>query len=106
VTTTGVSPDGGSRLPVALGRAFPNPVLRGSATIPFTAARSGRVTIRVLDLSGRSVRVLFDDVVAAGDRTVAWDGRDDRGEPVPRGIYFYRLDAPGYSASRKLVKLK
>jgi len=41
-----------------------------------------------------------------GERRVEWDGRNSRGEPVPAGIYFYELNAPGIKAARKLVRLR
>jgi flagellar hook assembly protein FlgD len=39
----------------------------------------------------------------AGEYSVTWDGRDGKGHLVPNGIYFYRLDAPGFMAAKKAV---
>ena len=44
--------------------------------------------------------------LAAGPHTLAWPGTDARGNPVPAGVYFYRLDADGESATRKLMWLR
>jgi hypothetical protein len=43
---------------------------------------------------------------AAGPHTAAWRGRDARGEPVSSGVYFYRLDAGGEAATRKMLLMK
>ena len=94
-----------SRTPkTQLGQAFPNP-LHEASTIPFTLASPGHVRIRVLDLAGREVDLLLDAVAEAGERSVIWNGRNERGEPVPAGMYLYELQAPGFEATRKLVRL-
>ena len=88
-----------------LGNVVPNPSF-GSATISFSLSRSSKATLRIMDLNGRNVRVLLDEVVPPGERRVEWDGRNSRGELVPAGIYVYELDAPGIKAARKLVRLR
>jgi flagellar hook assembly protein FlgD len=60
----------------------------------------------VFDVSGRVVRVLLDRWAPAGEDETVWDGRDDRGQPVPAGVYLYELDAPGFRAARRMVKLR
>jgi hypothetical protein len=40
------------------------------------------------------------------ERTAYWDGTNSKGERVSSGVYFYRLDAKGYSATRKMVVAK
>jgi hypothetical protein len=44
--------------------------------------------------------------MAAGDQMASWDGRDGHGVIVPAGIYLYQLQAPGFEATRKLVRLR
>jgi flagellar hook assembly protein FlgD len=44
--------------------------------------------------------------VEAGYHEVAWDGRDGSGVPMASGVYFVRMEAPGYSGSVKAVLLK
>ena len=96
----------GTRIKPLLGQAFPNPVHEGFSTIPFTLASAGRARIRVLDLAGREVRVLLDDLTEPGEQSVIWDGRDNSGEFVPAGLYFYQLTTSGLEATRKLVRLQ
>jgi hypothetical protein len=100
-------PGGGDPpLPVrhpALGNAHPNP-LAPSTRISFTnAVEGGRVRIEVFDVTGRLVRTLVDGPRPAGDHEVMWDGTNDQGSTVSGGLYFYRMTAGRYSASRKVV---
>jgi FlgD Ig-like domain/LVIVD repeat len=94
-----------TRVQPMLGPAFPNPVHNGSSTIPFSLAVAGRVRIRVLDLAGKEVRVVLDELVQSGEHSAIWEGRNEKGQPLPPGIYIYQLQTPGFEASRKLVRL-
>jgi len=86
-----------------LGIASPNPVLGRYTKIHFSLARSERVRLEIVDLSGRTVRTLLDELIGPGERTKVWDGRNESGQPVPAGVYFYRLLTPEFRASNKLV---
>jgi flagellar hook assembly protein FlgD len=69
-------------------------------------AGQGKVTIRIFDVGGRLVRTLLDDPQSAGQKIVTWNGRDDGGQSVASGVYFYRMTAPGYERTRKMVLLR
>jgi hypothetical protein len=90
-----------------LDAATPNPA-NPSATIPYSIARRGQVTLKIYDVSGRLVRNLVDGIQEpVTDGYVAvWDGRNDDGQSMSSGVYLYQLTAPDWSASRKLVLLK
>ena len=88
-----------------LGPAFPNP-FANSSTIPFTLSRSGDLRLRILDLKGREIRTFEQQRMETGDHSFTWDGRDDKGNLLPAGIYFYELRAPGFGATRKLIRLR
>jgi hypothetical protein len=66
----------------------------------------GKVTIRIYDVSGRLVRTLLDDPQSAGRKTIIWTGRDDEGQSVASGVYFYRMTASGFEKTRKMVLLR
>ena len=84
--------------------AAPNPLLAGeAATLRFALAAPGRVTIEAWDAAGRRVARVLDDVREAGPSTVAWDGRDDAGRALPRGLYFLRLVSGGEHRETKVV---
>jgi hypothetical protein len=63
----------------------------------------GPVTIRIYDVAGRLVRTLVDAEQSAGARQVVWHGLNDRGARVATGMYFYRMTAPGYERTRKMM---
>ena len=55
------------------------------------------------DISGRMVRVSLDETLDAGPHVVRWGGLDVGGQAVAAGVYFYKLDAGDFSATRSLV---
>ena len=57
------------------------------------AARGRRLTVRVHDLLGRPLRTLADGQRFDSEGAFLWDGRDERGEPVPPGLYVIRAEA-------------
>jgi hypothetical protein len=108
-TIPGTGAEDGDILVTSLGHARPNP-FNPTTTIEYTLASPSRVAIRVFDVSGRVVRTLVDAHIAAGRRTVAWDGTTDAGHRAASGVYFVRMKTTGprggYSANRKLALLK
>jgi hypothetical protein len=82
-----------------------NPQTRIRFRIPAERAGS-RARLSVLNIRGQQVRVLLDEVVGVGERTVTWDGRDAVGEEVASGIYFYRLEIDSVVLTRKMVLLR
>jgi hypothetical protein len=105
---TGVPPQPGepTALRPILGPAVPNPVRGGMSTIPFALAERSRVRIRIFDLAGRRVRDLLDEVVEPGDRSVSWNGLDDRGVSVPAVVYLYELETGTFKTARKLIRIR
>jgi flagellar hook assembly protein FlgD len=61
------------------------------------------VRLVVYDVTGRTVRTLRDGFQKPGSYSVNWDSRDSRGRMVPHGVYFYRLDTPGFRDVKKAV---
>ena len=89
---------------------YPNP-FNPETWMPYRLAHATDVTLTIYDTKGIIVRQLDLGHQPAGyytDRTKAayWDGRNNLGEPVGSGVYFYQLQADNFSATRKLVILK
>jgi hypothetical protein len=80
----------------------PNP-FRDRTQISYALPTAGNVSLRVYDATGRTVRTLASGHQRAGSYSVTWDSRDNRGRQVPRGVYFYRLDTPGFRSVKKAV---
>jgi hypothetical protein len=95
-------------LPTAfgLGQNFPNPFNPSTVIRYDVPAGGGAVNLRIYDVGGRLVRTLVDGFEAAGRKSVAWHGKNNRGELVATGVYFYRMTAPGFERTRKMVLLK
>jgi hypothetical protein len=86
----------------ALYQNYPNP-FNPSTIIRYDIAEPGMVELRVYDVTGALVKVLEARHRERGRYEVGWNGENDRAEQVASGVYFYRLTAPGYSQTRKMV---
>jgi len=65
-----------------------------------------RVSLRIYDIAGRTVRTLVNGRLDAGAHQRVWDGRGDSGQRVAAGIYFYRLDTEQGLQTRRMVMLQ
>jgi serine protease AprX len=64
-------------------------------------------SVRVIDPQGRQVRELWEGVLTSDTPLLlSWDGRDDRGREVGRGLYFFALEAGGRRSTLRLVLLR
>ena len=89
---------------------FPNP-FNPETWIPYQLEKSADVTLQIYDTVGSIVRTLDLGFKGQGfymTRTTAayWDGRNNMGEQVASGVYFYSLQTPDFSATRKMLILK
>ena len=94
----------------ALLHNYPNP-FNPETWIPYQLAKSAEVTLTIYDMKGEMVRRLGMGHQAAGmyrsrSRAVYWDGRNQLGESVASGLYFYTLTAGGFTATRRMLILK
>jgi hypothetical protein len=83
----------------------PNP-FNPQTAIRFSLSSKENVTLAIYDVSGRLVRVLMSGAQDTGTHSITWDGRNDAGATVGSGVYFYRLDAGKFTATKKMVMLK
>jgi hypothetical protein len=84
---------------------FPNP-FNPSTTISYTTAQTAHVSLRVYSTSGTLIKTLYQGTRTRGTYEAVWDGRNERGERVASGVYFYRLLAGKVTHTRKMVMLK
>jgi len=89
----------------SLAACLPNP-FHSHTQISYALPTAGNVSLQVYDATGRPVRTLADGYRNAGEYSVSWDARDTEGKQVPYGIYFYRLDTPGFRSVKKAVVTK
>jgi serine protease AprX len=83
----------------------PNPTT-GAATLSFSLARAGEISLAIYDASGRRIRALLSGPRGPGTYAARWDGRDEKGIEVPSGIYFYKLFALDRNEVEKVVVLR
>ena len=88
-----------------LSQNYPNP-FNPSTEISYSLPRTSHVTISVYNIQGQLTTTLVDATQTAGVYSVAWAGNDMGGRKVASGVYFYRMQADGFSESRKMVLLK
>ena len=83
-------------------RAFPNP-FRRSVTIEFTLEKQTHVEVTVLDVQGRVVSKMLDQVLPPGAHESTWKARNSQGQRAPAGMYFLRVSQGNKVDSRKIV---
>ncbi len=88
-----------------LGANYPNP-FNPMTKINFSLPEAQDVMLAVYSLDGRKVATLLKETRGAGPHEVVWMGRDDAGQAVASGTYFYRIDAGPYSQVRKMTLMK
>jgi beta-glucanase (GH16 family) len=90
----------------ALHPCHPNP-FNPATTISYDLPEPAVVRLTIHDLAGRLVRTLVAGaVVGEGRHEVVWNGRDDAGQIMAAGVYFYRLDAAGFSETKRMTLVK
>ena len=89
---------------------YPNP-FNPETWIPYHLANPAAVNLTIYAANGTRVRTLVLGHKAAGiyqsrGRAIYWDGKNEVGEPVASGIYFYTLTAEDFTATRKMLLMK
>ena len=94
----------------ALLQNFPNPT-NPETWIPYALAEAASVTVRIYNTHGELVRTLDVGKQPAGvyltrEKAVYWNGRDDVGQSVASGVYFYQLRAGEFERTRRMLLVK
>ena len=89
---------------------YPNP-FNPETWIPYQLAKPADVTLKIYAADGKIVRTLQLGNMPAGryqsrSRAAYWDGKNNTGEPVASGVYFYTLTAGEFIATRKMLIMK
>jgi hypothetical protein len=91
----------------ALHQNHPNP-FNPSTSIRYTVGTDHpvKVSLRIYNITGQLVKTLVDEEKSPGEHQEIWTGKNEEGHDVASGVYFYRLEVPEYSKSRRMVLLK
>lgn len=84
---------------------YPNP-FNPRTVIRYTLLESSSVALTIYNLLGQEIVSYDQGEQDAGDHSVSWDGVDREGSAVGSGVYFYKLSAGDFTASRKMTLLK
>lgn len=104
-TTTGTGPQPGVPAAFRLAQNYPNP-FNPATTIVFDLPKESTVNLIIYNVMGQKIRSLYSGATVAGTHAVDWDGRDDSGNPVTSGSYFYRLETDGFSETRRMLLVR
>jgi len=91
-----------------LSQNYPNP-FNHTTTIEYSLAHNGDVNLAIYDALGRMVLTLVNTYKVFGEYTIVWDGKDNSGNSVPAGNYYYKLAISGdqnYQITKKIVFVK
>ncbi len=100
VTGVATADEAGPPASFALHENYPNP-FNPATRISFDVPRPAHVRLSVFDMLGRKAAVLVDGPMAAGRHTALFEAGG-----LPSGVYLYRLEANGYSETRRLLLVK
>jgi len=72
----------------------------------FYLARQQKISVKIFDESGRIIKSAAGNEIKIAGHEIMWDYKDDKGNSVPPGIYFVKLEGDNYSEARKITVIK
>ena len=86
---------------------YPNP-FNPETWIPYQLSEPANVTLKIYSTKGELIRTLElgyrpTGIYQSRSRAAYWDGKNQVGEPVASGVYFYTLTAGDFTATRKML---
>lgn len=89
----------------SLSQNYPNP-FNPETNIEFALPDAAHIRLTIFNLLGQEISVPAEGDYPAGVHTVTWRGADNGGRAVASGMYFYRLETPAGTLTRKMMLLK
>ena len=89
----------------SLSQNYPNP-FNSCTIIQYFLPRTCQVRLEIFNILGQKVKELISESLDSGYHTIHWDGRDQNGQVLASGVYFYRLQADGTNLTRKMAILR
>lgn len=89
----------------SLGQNYPNP-FNTSTVITLTTANHEDITLKIFDVKGSIVKVLYAGNPGPGEHKFQWDGLCDSGNPAGSGVYFCELAGSSRIISRKMLLIR
>ena len=108
VETNALSLDENLTIPTqfALHQNYPNP-FNPSTQISFDVPEGSElVSLNIYNILGKKVSTLLNNVVSPGKHKIEWNAKDNEGNPVASGIYFYELSSSSFTARKKMLLIR
>ena len=88
-----------------LNQNYPNP-FNPSTTIRYKISKSSQIKLTIYNMLGQKIKTLLNLFKNAGEYSAVWDGNNENNNPVSSGIYFYRLEAKGWTSLKKTILIR
>ena len=108
VETNALSLDENLTIPTqfALHQNYPNP-FNPSTQISFDVPEGSElVRLNIYNILGKKVSTLLNNVLSPGKHNIEWNAKDNEGNPVASGIYFYELSSSSFTARKKMLLIR
>ncbi|MBA7637175.1 hypothetical protein ES703_44810 [subsurface metagenome] len=105
LTEAGVDEETLDEKVIFISQPYPNPFM-DRTQIEYNLPKISNVNIAIYNVLGARVITLLNKRQNAGRYTITWNGNDERGNELPSGFYFLRLEAGEYKGSRKLLLIR
>ncbi len=84
---------------------FPNP-FNPSTTIRYSLSSPQKIYIRIYDVSGQLVKDIIEEHKQAGEYNVKWNGKNNSGQRVSSGVYYYQMTVGNETQAKKMILIK
>ncbi|MBW7869355.1 MAG: T9SS type A sorting domain-containing protein [Ignavibacteriales bacterium] len=84
---------------------YPSP-FNPTTSIKFDLNSSENISIKIYNSLGKEIRTLLDNYLPSGEHIVQWNGKDNKGNILPGGVYFIQMIAGSYQKTIKTILLK
>ena len=85
---------------------YPNPFRDNTTLTLKQGADHSLTTVAVYNVKGQLVRRLLDPQPILGEYSITWDGKNDQGEKLGAGVYFFKIKSGSYSTTRKMILME
>ena len=108
VETNALSLDENLTIPTqfALHQNYPNPFNPSTQILFDVPEGSELVRLNIYNILGKKVSTLLNNVMSPGKHKIEWNAKDDEGNPVASGIYFYELSSSSFTARKKMLLIR
>ncbi len=89
----------------SLDQNYPNP-FNPTTIINYDVASAGHVELKVYNQLGQEIGTLVNSMKQIGSHQVVWEGKDNQGNVVSSGVYFYQLKSSSFMQTRKMLFIR